>query len=90
MRVFEAIRKRRSVRGYLDKPIPEDALVRILEAGRLAPSAKNRQEWRFIIVKNPKVRKMLAKAANDQSFVGQAPVVIVACGIDDGYLWLWG
>jgi nitroreductase len=86
MKIFEAIRKRRSVRGYLDKPIPEEALVRILEAGRLAPSAKNRQEWRFIIVKDSKVRKMLAKAANDQSFVGQAPVVIVACGIDDGYL----
>ena len=52
MKVIEAIRKRRSVRGYLEKPIPNEVLARILEAGRLAPSAKNRQEWRFIIVKD--------------------------------------
>ena len=83
MRVIEAIRKRRSVRGYLDKPIPEEALARILEAGRLAPSAKNRQEWRFIIVSDPKLRSKLAEAANGQTFVGEAPLIIVACAETD-------
>lgn len=86
MNVFEAIKKRRSVRGYLQKAIPDKVLASVLEAGRLAPSAKNRQEWRFIVVKDPQLREKLVEAANGQSFVGQAPVVIVACGVDDGYL----
>ncbi|HUT22767.1 MAG TPA: nitroreductase family protein, partial [Sumerlaeia bacterium] len=50
MKVSEAIRQRRSVRAYLDKPVEEEKLLRVLEAGRLAPSANNRQGWKFIVV----------------------------------------
>jgi nitroreductase len=90
LNVSEAIRKRCSVRSFLDKPIEEDVLRSVLEAGRLAPSAKNRQEPRFIVVKNPKLRSKLAEAAKGQSFVGTAPVVLVACAFDDGYVMTCG
>jgi nitroreductase len=90
MNVFEAIRKRCSVRNFLDMPMDEDTLLSIMEAGRLAPSAKNRQEWRFIVVRDGEVRRRIGEAANGQSFVGKAPVVIVACGVDDGYVMSCG
>ena len=86
MNVFEAVNKRRDVRSFLNKPIPEEDLVKVLEAARLAPSAMNRQEWRFIIVKNIETRKRLAKATIGQGFIEVAPVIIVACGIDHGHL----
>ncbi|MCD6361610.1 MAG: nitroreductase family protein, partial [Armatimonadetes bacterium] len=49
------------------------------EAARLAPSASNRQEWRFILVRDEEMRRRLAEAARGQKFVGEAPAVIVAC-----------
>jgi nitroreductase len=90
MNVFEAIKKRHSVRRYLDKSIEDKKLNAVLEAGRLAPSAKNLQEWRFVIVKNRKVREKLAHAANEQIFVGQAPVIIVACAETDEHVMSCG
>ena len=48
MDVFEAIKKRKSVRAYDSRPIPNEILLRILEAGRLAPSAGNVQPWHFV------------------------------------------
>jgi nitroreductase len=90
MNVFEAIRKRSSVRSFLDKPIEHDVLMALMEAGRLAPSAKNRQEWRFIVVKDSQLRKKIGEAANGQTFVGEAPVVLVACGVTDGYVMSCG
>lgn len=83
MELMEAIKSRRSVRSYQDKDVEEQKLLRVLEAGRLAPSAKNMQDWRFVVVKDPQVRRKLAEAARNQEFVGQAPVVIVACGTSD-------
>lgn len=82
MDVFEAISKRFSVRNYLDKPVEEEKLEKVLEAGRLAPSGSNRQPWVFIVVRDQARRKALAAAAMGQAFVAQAPVVIAACGTD--------
>jgi nitroreductase len=79
MNVIEAIRTRKSVRKFLDKPVEREKLLEVLEAGRLAPSASNRQEWRYVVVTDKRMRERLAEAANNQSFVGQAPVVIVCC-----------
>ncbi len=78
MEVKEAIIKRKSIRGYNDKAVPEDKLLRILEAARLAPSASNRQEWKFIVVRDPKRRQELFRATEGQPHVGQAPVIIAA------------
>ena len=82
MDVFTAISQRSSVRAYKATPVEEDKLKKILEAARLSPSASNRQEWKFIVVKDKETRKKLAKAAFGQSFIGEAPVVIVACGTE--------
>jgi nitroreductase len=90
MDVFEAIKKRRSVRSYLDKPVEEEKISKILEAARLAPSASNRQEWRFVVVTDKKVRAQLKKAAKGQVFVGEAPVVIVCCADSDNHVMTCG
>lgn len=84
MDVHEAIRSRRSIRAFDPaRPVPEDALRRVLEAARLAPSARNRQEWRFIVVRDAEKRSRLVRAAKGQNFVGQAPVVLAFCATED-------
>jgi nitroreductase len=82
MDVFTAISQRSSVRAYKATDVEETKLQKVLEAARLSPSASNRQEWKFIIVRNKETKKKLAKAAFGQSFIGEAPVVIVACGTE--------
>ena len=82
MDVYEAIRTRRSVRRWQNKAVEEDKLRRIMEAARLAPSARNLQEWRFVVVTDADLRRRLAVAARGQTFVGEAPVVIVGCAVD--------
>ena len=86
MDVYEAIATRKSVRAFEDRDVPEDVLQRVFEAVRLAPSASNRQEWRFVVVRDPANRKKLAQAANAQQFVGQAPVILVCCAETDGHV----
>jgi nitroreductase len=82
MDVFTAISQRCSVRAYKATDVEEDKLKKVLEAARLSPSASNRQDWKFIVVRNNETKKKLAKAAFGQSFIGEAPVVIVACGVE--------
>lgn len=79
MDVGEAILRRRSVRKYDTRPVPEDVLRRILEAGRLAPSANNRQPWHFIVVKDQARRDKLT-GGRWAKFLSESPVVIVGCG----------
>ena len=83
MTVSEAIKKRYSCRAYEDKAIEPDKLERILEAARLAPSAKNLQDWRFVVVTEKSQRLKLAEAANNQTFIAEAGVIIVACSNND-------
>jgi len=78
--VFEAIRKRRSVRAYLPNCVPKDKLEKILEAGRLAPSAGNVQPWHFIVVMNVQKRKQFSEGGRFAKFLSESPVVIVGCG----------
>ena len=79
MDVFEAIQQRRSIRAYTDKPVEREKMEKILEAGRLAPSARNVEPWHFIAVTNAEKRKALSKGLYAK-FVAQAPLLIVACG----------
>jgi nitroreductase len=76
--VFEAVRTRRSIRKYMDKPVEKEKLLKILEAARLSPSAVNNQPWHFIAVTNEAVRMKLLSAYNREWFV-KAPVIIVEC-----------
>lgn len=84
--IKEAIERRRSIRRFKPDPVPEECLRALLEAARLAPSGCNAQPWRFKIVTSPETRAELARAAYDQAFVAQAPVVIVCCADIKGYL----
>ena len=83
MNVHEAIKTRRSVRDYSSRPIPSDAMERLRDALRLAPSACNLQPWRFIFVTDAELRCALARAAKDQAFIAKAPLLVVACGHPD-------
>lgn len=79
MDVFEAIKTRRSVRNFTDQPVSEKEVKKLLDAAVRAPSAGNIQPWEFIVVRKPEVKHELSKAALDQKFIEQAPVVIVVC-----------
>lgn len=76
MEVFEAIKGRRSIRKYTKDPIPEDFIVKILDAGRWAPSASNRQPWSFMILKDGEVRRRVAEATTYGKFLADAPLGI--------------
>jgi len=90
MSVSDAIKARRSIRRYQDREVEEEKLNQVLEAGRLAPSAKNMQEWKFIVVRDKDTRSKLSEAAKGQAFVGEAPVVIVACATLTDYVMTCG
>ena len=83
MDVFEAIEKRYSCRAYEDRAIEPEKLDRFLDAARLAPSACNFQDWRFVVVRDAATSAKLGAAADNQKFVGSAPAVIVACSNSD-------
>ncbi len=83
MEFYEAVRRRVSVRAYRPDPVPEEVLNRILEAGRLAPSAKNYQPWKFIVIRDEKVKEELVPACRNQAFIAQAPVIICGCALLD-------
>ena len=83
MSVLKIIKERRSVRRYKPDPIPEEVFLRVLDAARFSPSGKNLQPWKFILVRDNKVKKSLAEASFDQSFIAGAPIVVVACGFPD-------
>jgi nitroreductase len=80
MDVFEAVRVRRSIRKYRPEAIADEKLQMIIEAARLAPSGGNRQPWRFILVQGTNRKKTLAQVANDQMFLADAAVIVVATG----------
>ena len=90
MQLKEIIKKRESVRNYEDRPVPKEKLERVLEAARFAPSANNRQPWKFIVVEEKKHRQELAEAANGQAFVGQATIVIVAVATNPEHIMSCG
>jgi nitroreductase len=77
--VFKAIKTRRSTRAFTDKRVTDREVKKLIEAARWAPSAGNIQPWEFIIVRDPKVKHGLCEAALNQTFIEEAPVVIVVC-----------
>ncbi len=76
MTPYEAIVGKRDLRSYLDRPIPEDLMYRILQAGRMAGSAKNLESNRLIVVTDQAVQDALAEAGDFSSWIGSSPVVI--------------
>jgi len=82
MNVFEAIKTRRSVRKYKPQPIPGDNLKQIMTAAQLAPSAGNKQPWRFVVVQDPETKKKLGTIARNQTWISDAGVVVAALAMD--------
>jgi nitroreductase len=82
MEVYEAIKLKKSVRVYDTKSILNEVLLRVLEAGRVAPSANNCQPWYFIVVKSQEKRKVLSKRMFTR-FLTDCPIVIIGCGEKD-------
>jgi nitroreductase len=81
MTVFEVIKKRYSCRAYIDKPVEQEKLDQILEAARQAPSAKNLQDWRLVIVTDKKTKQQVADCTNHSQAFGQAGAMIAACSV---------
>jgi len=79
MDCFEAIKVRRSIRSFTKEPVPQEDILKILKAGRLAPSAGNLQPCYFIVVTDPQQIQRLQEAALGQAHVGQAPCIIAVC-----------
>ncbi len=81
MDVSEAIQKRVTIRKWKPMPVEKEKIVKVLEAGRRAPSWGNVQPWQFIVVQDKVRIEELAKAASGQPQIRTAPVVIVCCGL---------
>mgnify|MGYP000507017310 FL=1 len=81
MDLYDAIKARYSVRAYQNRPVEQEKIDRIMEAARLAPSASNRQPWKFILVRDADTREKLVSICHNQEFVSQAPIVIVGVGL---------
>jgi nitroreductase len=90
MDIYKTILMRKSVRAFKNEDVPDDVLTRILDAARLAPSANNFQEWRFVVVRDAKTRRKIAQAACRQTFVGEAPVVLACCAKDSRHVMTCG
>lgn len=89
MDLTEVIATRRSIRKFRAEDVTDEDVKDVLEAARLAPSANNLQPWKFIVVRNEKKRRLIAQACFGQEFIGEAPVVIVACATGRGG-WIGG
>ncbi|MGB9936598.1 MAG: nitroreductase family protein [Methanobacterium sp.] len=84
--IKEAIERRRSIRKFKAKTVPDEQIMELIESARLAPSGCNAQPWRFKIVKDSETKMKLADAAHDQRFIAKAPVIIVCCADISGYI----
>ena len=85
MDFYEAVRSRQSVRSFKPDPIPEDVLLRVVEAFRAAPSWANTQPWELILVSDPELKRRLQQTLSPRNpsttAVAEAPVVACAVGI---------
>jgi nitroreductase len=86
MNIYETIEKRRSVRAFRDDPVPDDLLEKVLNAGRMAPSAQNAQDYKFIVIKDPEKRKDIAKACSEQRFIAEAPIIVAGISTNTDYV----
>ena len=74
------INTRRSIRKYTDQPVEDELLVKMLEAAMNAPTARNMQEWKFVVVKNKELQEKMAKAMPNTHMSAHAGACIVVCG----------
>jgi nitroreductase len=80
MEFYETVKTRRSIRSYKGKEIPEEKLLRVMDAARVAPSGHNRQYWKFYVIESEDKKRKVAEACSGQTWIAEAPAVIVATG----------
>ena len=80
MNLREIFEKRKSIRKFTGEPIKEDEIKLIMEAAQIAPSASNKQPYKFIVIKNDEFKKVLRKKAAAQRFIEKSAVIFVALG----------
>jgi nitroreductase len=85
MEILPEIQNRFSINSFSSEPVSPEAIHRIAEAGRLAPSAKNRQPWRYVVVEDKNVREKIAEASYNEKHVKEAPVIIAVCSTNLDY-----
>lgn len=85
MDAYTATRTKRDTREYEDRPIPEEVLRRILQAGRMAGSSKNSQPCRFIVLRDPAVRRQVARCGDYARHVPSAPLAVAVALSPGGY-----
>jgi len=78
--VMSAIRKRRSIRKYTDQAVTDEQIRQLLEAAMAAPSADNIQPWEFVVVREPDLKRKLARTHPWSGMAADAAVVFVVCG----------
>ena len=83
MTLMETIRKRYSCRAYQEEAIEQEKMDTILEAARLAPSARNMQDWRFVVVTESGTKRRVAECTNRPDVFEKAGVIIIACSNSD-------
>lgn len=76
MDVHETIRTRYAVRDFRPDPLPEETIAKILEAGRLAPSQRNRQQWHFVVVRDRETLKTIGELSPSGGFIAGAPMAV--------------
>ena len=91
MKIIEEISARRSIREYAPGPVEKEKLERILEAGRLAPTARNQQDWRILIVSEAALKdRLITEASPHQPFLKGAPLILAACALNPDYIMRCG
>jgi len=80
MEVLEAIRTRRSIRKYLDRPVPEELVQTLLAAAMQAPSARNQQPWQFVVIDDGAILAKIPKFMPNAAMAAEAPLAILVCG----------
>jgi nitroreductase len=80
MDVLEAIRTRRSIRKYLNQPVPEELMQELLAAAMQAPSARNQQPWQFVVIDDRAILAEIPTFMPNAAMAGSAPLAILVCG----------
>lgn len=80
MDAIDAILSRRSIRNYNNTPISDDIIIKLITAGKSAPSAGDQQPWHFIIIDNKEIFEKIPKFHNHASFITKAQKAILVCG----------
>ncbi len=80
MDALEVIRTRRSIRKYLDRPVPGELIQKLLAAAMQAPSARNQQPWQFVVIDDRAILARIPPIMPNAAMAGSAPLAILVCG----------